>query len=85
MRCRNSSAPGPLTSSRFNGVMSNIATRLRVTSASAPQIGDQYRLAHSPRPGTSATSGSDALASYQCGRSHPDASRKNAPRSCCRE
>jgi hypothetical protein len=63
--CRNVNASGPLTSRRFNGVMSNIATRLRATSASAPAIGDQNREAHSLRAGISATSGSEALASYQ--------------------
>ena len=82
--CRNSSAPGPLTSSRFNGVMSNIATRLRVTSASAPadrrpEPARPLVARRAPRP----TSGRSALASYQCGRSQPDASRKSAPSSCC--
>ena len=38
IRCRKSSAPGPLTSSRFRGVMSYMATRCRVAVASAATI-----------------------------------------------
>ena len=39
--CKNSVAPAPLTSNRFNAVMSYIATPLRVIAASAATVGVQ--------------------------------------------
>ena len=73
-----------MTSSRFSAVMSYIATASRVAWASAPTIGDQYRAAQSFGVGTVApVHAGAALASYHCGRSQPDASRKHGARARC--
>lgn len=64
--------------------MSYIATVSRVAWASAPTIGDQYRAAQSFGVTIERPSTRPALASYQCGRSQPFASRKKAPSSCWR-
>ena len=39
-RCSRAKAPGPETSSRFSGVMSYMATAVRVFQASAAEIGE---------------------------------------------
>ena len=68
--------------------MSNIATPVRVFHASTAAIGEENLPAHPSRSGGCHSVGSSArraaLASYQCGRSQPLASRKKAPSSRCR-
>ena len=85
-RWRVARAPGPASSNLANGVMSNIATRSRVTACSAAIVGDHSRASQPQRdaPFTSRRSSSPALASYHCGRSQPAASKKAAPSSSCR-
>ena len=84
-RCSSASAPGPLTSSRFSGVMSYIATAVRVFQASAAAMGEWNIAAHASRAGGCHSAGSpstsSALASNQCGRSQPALSRNTAPSS----
>ena len=68
--------------------MSYIATAVRVRHASAAAMGEWNIAAHASRAGGCHSAGSSstraALASYQCGRSQPPASRKTAPSSSCR-
>ncbi|MNL67559.1 hypothetical protein D3C87_1921550 [compost metagenome] len=78
--CSNFKAPGPETSRRFSGVMSYMATAVRVFQASAAAMGELNIPDHASRAGGCQSSGislrSSALASNQYGRSHPAPSRK---------
>ena len=80
-RCRSDRAPRPVTSSRLSGVMSYIATEVRVRQASAAAIGEWNWADHASRCGRTHSGGRScsrpALASYQCGTSHPRLSRED--------